>query len=377
MKGIASLKNISKGKLLLLIAAAVGSIAVIFLSIFLPIYLTRDKGNEGERDVHQDDTVDDYTFYINKTIWLIRYDRGIKCWLLFIGNEQVINKYDEISEFYIDGEGSVREWRSYPAMDEEFIKILYEEHKHLKNKLMTVQFEQESGTRKIEYPKEKRCGRISRRDFYNGMDDEQRQKYWAFKFSEENIKYIDKTPVIAPLTLREYFRLCRLYYLANQGDYIRDVPDDPKEAYMRFADGRTERMETVDLDDPQDFYDWVKKEGKWKGRSSIGHPHEITGKTYLYPHYTDGVNGYYLWSGFIWNYDKVVTFCHEPNLMLNDYKYLVDIIKGNGVLEVSPSFNRYGYPNEEFQEHVNYGDLTRKQKNKIVWDELLEAQIKQ
>jgi len=46
------------------------------------------------------------------------------------------------------------------------------------------------------------------------------------------------------------------------------------------------------------------------------------------------------------------------------------------MLEVTPSFNRYGYPNKDFQEPVNYDDLTRKQRNKIVWDELKEAQRK-
>ena len=325
---------------------------------------------------HIDDTVDDYEFFIHKTKWMLRYDRGIKCWLFFIGNELLINKYDTVGESYIDDRGNVRSWKLYPIMDEKFVKALHEEFMQLKSELIIVQIEQEDGTRKIDYPRNKQFGRISRKDFYNGMDDEWRQNYWAFTFSTEDIKYIDKQPVIAPLTLREYFRLCRLYYLANQGDYIRNVPDDPKEAYMRFADGRTEQMETVELDDPQDFYDWVKKQGRWQSRSFGGHPYEIIGKTYLYPHYTDGLNGYYVWRGFIWNYNEVVTFCHEPNLMLDNYEYLIEIIKGNGVLEVTSSYNRYGYPNKEFQEPVRYENLTRKQKNKIVWDELTEAQCK-
>jgi len=325
---------------------------------------------------HTDNTVDDYGFFIGKTRWTVRYDRGIKCWLLFIGNELIINKYDEAGENYIDGRGNVREWRSYPTMDERFVKVLYDEYKQLMSEIMTVQIEQEDGTRKIDYPKEKRYGSISRKDFYDGMDDEWRKLYWAFKFSLDDIKYIDKEPVIAPLRLREYFRLCRIYYLANQGDYIKDVPDDPKEAYMRFADGRTDQLDEVDLDDPQDLYDWVKRKGRWQNRHQGGHPTEITGKTYLYPRFTEGLNGYYSWSGFIWNYDDVVTFCREPNLMLSDKEYLVEIIKGNGYLEVTPSINRYGYPNEEFQEPVSYRHLTRKQKNKVVWNELTEAQIK-
>ena len=324
---------------------------------------------------YKDDTVDDYTFFIGTAKWVARYDKGIKCWLFFIGNELLINKYDEISDYYITTDGGLSQRYSY-SVDEQFLRILHEEYRYLIDKLTVVQSEQEQGLRKISYPKEKRYGCISRKDFYNGMDEEQKKSYWAFQFSVDDIKYINKQPTIAPLTLREYFRLCRLYYLANPKDF-KNVPDDPKEAYMRFADGRTEQMENVNLDDPHDFYNWVTKKGRWEGRHSIGHPYEITAKTYLQPHYTDGVNGYYVWRSFIWRYNEVATFCREPNLMLNNIEYLVDIICGKGALEVSPNINRYGYPNEKFQESVTYGHLTRKQKNKVIWNELAEAKIKQ
>ena len=46
------------------------------------------------------------------------------------------------------------------------------------------------------------------------------------------------------------------------------------------------------------------------------------------------------------------------------------------MLEVIPNFNRYGYPNKDFDEPVGYDNLTRKQKNKVVWDKLTEAEIK-
>lgn len=322
------------------------------------------------------DAFDDYVFFINKKRWTVRYDRGIKCWLFIIEFDVVLNKYDEIGEVFISPDGYLEELQLHSIEDENLLESLHSEKQQVISKLMAVQAEQKQGIRKIIYPKEEQCGCISRKDFYNGMNEEQRQKYWAFKFTAEDIKYIEKQPIIAPLTLREYFRLCRLYYLANRSEYMRDIPDDPKAAYMRFADGRTEQIETVDLDDPQDFYDWEHSRGRWRDRRSGGHPYEITAKTYLYPHYTDGLNGYYVWHGFIWNYDEAASLCREPNLMLSDSDYLVEIIKGNGLLKVTSSFNRYGYPNKEFQEPVNYLYLTRKQKAKIVWNELKEAQLK-
>jgi hypothetical protein len=321
-----------------------------------------------------DETIDDYLFYIDKTQWRVRYDRGIKCWMLFVGDELVINKYDEDGDYYITAGGSVGKWRSYPE-PERFAKELNDECRQVVDALITVKTEQESGARKIVYPKEEMYGRISRRDYYSGMSEEQRQTCWALKFSEVDIRYIDKEPVIAPLTAGEYFRLCRIYYLTNPTRY-HDVPDDPKEAYLRFADMRHDGLDEVDPDDPQDFYDWLKKRGRWEGRQELGHSCEISSKTFLYPQFIDGLNGYYLWRGFIWNYDEVVTFCREPNLMLSGKEYLVEIIRGNGMLEVTPGNNRYGYPNKEFQEPVYYKNLTRKQKNKIAWDELKESEIK-
>jgi len=326
----------------------------------------------------QNETFDNYTFFIDQKRWMVRYDRGIKCWMLFTEGDHgfILNKYDVIEDEYIDSRGGLAKLRS-ESIDERFFKHLRDEYGQLMARLTAIEAEQRQGIRKVVYPKRQQYGRISRQDFYKGMSEEQRQNYWAFKFAVEDIKYIVKQPVIAPLTLREYFRLCRIYYLANSGEFLfRDVPDDPKAAYMRFSDRRTEQMEAVDLDDPQDFYDWVKKKGRWKDRDCGGHPYEIAGKTYLYPRYTDGLSGYYVWSGFIWCYNEAVTLCREPNLMLSDGEYLVEIIKGNGMLEVTPSFNRYGYPNKDFQEPTNYDDLTQKQRNKIVWDELKEAQRK-
>jgi len=322
-------------------------------------------------------TDDDYVFYIDKERWTIRYDRGIKCWLFIIGYDLIINLYDEPSDIFIDRGGSIREWHYGERLDEQQTKRLLDEVTQIETALRTVAIEQEKGTRKIVFPKKKQHGSISRKDYYAGMDGAEHRQNWALAFTEDDIKYIDKEPVVAPITLREYFRLCRAFYLSYP-EWFKNVPDDPKEAYMRFADGRTERMEDVDLDDAQDFYDWEHRQGRWKGLWQVGgHPHEIAGKTYLYAHYTEGLNGYYVWRvAYVWRNFEAAKFCREPNVLLDDRALLIEIIKGNGTLEVVPSIYPYGYPNREYQEPVRYCYLTRKQRAKVKWDPLTEAQIK-
>ena len=63
--------------------------------------------------------------------------------------------------------------------------------------------------------------------------------------------------------------------------------------------------------------------------------------------------------------------------MLSDGKYIADAIRRNGKMRVDPYFMRpYGYPNDEYIQPVRYSGLTRKQKRKVVWDELTEAQVR-
>ncbi|MCL2143805.1 MAG: hypothetical protein FWH44_06090 [Methanomassiliicoccaceae archaeon] len=321
-----------------------------------------------------DETVDDYTFYINSEKWLVRYDRGITCWFLAVDGRLIMNRYDSDSEFYLGDRGSLERWRSHDFCPNS--KVLMNEYERVSEQIRLTEKEQERGTRKISFPKSKRYGSISMKDFCGGLDEYGKENFWALKFSEEDLGHICKQPVTELLTLREYFRLCRLYYTTDP-DISAEIPDDPKEAYLRFSDGRTDEMEDLDQDDPDDLYDWTNRKGRWADRYYGGHPHEIRFKTYLYPHFTDGKKGHYVLSDFIWNYDKAIGICREPNVMLSDGEYIACAVRMKGMIRVDPHFFRpYGYPNKEFIQPVRYEDLTRKQKLKVVWDELTEAQIK-
>jgi len=322
----------------------------------------------------QNDNLTDYTFYIDKAEWVFRYDAELKCWVLIVENEFVLNKYETESEFYINGRGCL-EKLSRSFLNEDILSRWRNDFESIKNLLLNVRREQEQGIRKIDYPKDSREGIISRKDYNSGVDKNNPQHYWSLYFSKDDIKYIDKEPTIAPLTLREYFRLCRVFYLSNP-EIFQNVPEDPKEAYIKFADGRTENLEMVELDDPQDLLDWKNEKGRWEKRRSGGHPYEIYGRTYLGLSYTDGYCGYYTWRGFIWNYYEAVTFCREPNVMLFNSEYIIKIINEEDIMQVIPSITPHGYPNENYSEPVRYEALTRKQKLKVVWDELEEAQYK-
>jgi len=330
--------------------------------------------NEKFDSSFSNETVDDYNFYMKDEEWLVRYDRGIRCWFLAVDGRLIMNRYDSDGDIYLSDRGGVEKWRSHNFYPNR--KILLEEYERISEEVRRTAKEQECGTREISFPKKKRYGSISVKDFCDGLDEQGKKNFWAMRFSEDDIRYICKQPTTEPLTLREYFRLCRLYYLTDP-TISRPIPDDPKEAYLRFSDGRTDEMEGVDQDDPEDLYDWEYRKGRWANRHQGGHPHEIRSRTYLSPHFTDGVKGHYVLSEFIWNYDNTVELCREPNVVLRDGKYIADAIRRNGKMRVDPHFFRpYGYPNEEYIQPVRYEGLTTKQKRKVVWDELVEAQIK-
>ncbi|MCL2797091.1 MAG: hypothetical protein FWD58_03445 [Firmicutes bacterium] len=82
----------------------------------------------------QDKTEDDYTFFVDKCRWTVRYDRGIKCWLFFTGDGWLLNKYDTVGDWYINAEGSCSQWSSCPP-DEAFIKKIHDEYRQLKSVL--------------------------------------------------------------------------------------------------------------------------------------------------------------------------------------------------------------------------------------------------
>ncbi|MDR0335194.1 MAG: hypothetical protein LBH69_04845 [Methanomassiliicoccaceae archaeon] len=321
-----------------------------------------------------DETVDDYVFYIKDERRLVRYDRGIKCWYLIADDKLIMNRYDSDSDIFICPEGHVKKWHSdhcYPNRE-----CVLKEYERISEGIRCAAKDQECGTRVLSFPKKKRYGRISLKDYCAGLDEWGKNNFWVMKFSEDHIRYICKEPTTEPLTLREYFRLCRLYYLTDTS-ISAAIPDDPKEAYLRFSDGRTDNMEDVDQDDPRDLYDWAYRKGKWACRYMGGHPFEIRARTYLNPYFTDGTSGHYELREFIWNYDSAVELCKEPNVMLSGRKYIADAIRQKGNMRVSPHLGRpHGYPNKEYIQPVHYPELTRKQKLKIVWDELVEARIK-
>jgi len=322
-----------------------------------------------------DETFDDYVFYMKDEEWLVRYDRWLKCWFLGIDNKIIMNRYDSDVDGYLDDTGQVKGWYSHHAFPR--MKDVLNEYERVSDAVRCAAEEQECGTRKLSFPKNKRYGIISIKDFCDGLDENGKNNFWLMRFSGDDIKYICKQPVTEPLTLREYFRLCRLYYLKDP-TISAPIPDDPKKAYLRFSDGRTDEMEGVDQDDPDDLYDWTHMEGRWKGRYQGGHPHEIRARTHLYPYFTDGKSGHYVLSEFIWNYDNAAGLYREPNVMLSDGEYIADAIRRNGRMRVDPHFFRpYGYPNKEFIQPVHYTALTYRQKRKVVWDELIEARIKE
>ena len=318
-----------------------------------------------------------YEFYVDKKHWVFRYDKGISCWMFIVDGEVVLNKFDGKSGEYITEKGYLMNfdtWQKPTRLASDFRC----EMTNAIDTMNRIKSEQQSGTRVIDFPKCRRIGKISRKDYWAGIDDKTNE--WSLAFTENDIPFLDKTPIVAPLTLREYFRLCHIYYKSRESDReencIKNVPVNTKDAYMRFSDKRTEDMEKVDLDDPQDFYDWSRRQGRWKERNQGGHPFEICGKTYLFPRYTDKQSGYYEWRSFIWTSHEAITLNREPNVALTDKDYILKVIKGEDWLEVTPDRNPYGYPNDEFTEYVQYENLAPKQKRKIIWNELLESKPK-
>lgn len=81
--------------------------------------------------------------------------------------------------------------------------------------------------------------------------------------------------VIAPaLSAREYFRYCKLAYVAGKRpDEEVDQSMSGRAMYRRFADGRHEGLLDIDEESTGEFGDWI--DGKHPKRSTGGHPWEI------------------------------------------------------------------------------------------------------
>ena len=50
--------------------------------------------NEKFDSSFSNETVDDYNFYMKDEEWLVRYDRGIRCWFLAVDGRLIMNRYD-------------------------------------------------------------------------------------------------------------------------------------------------------------------------------------------------------------------------------------------------------------------------------------------
>ncbi|TVR64540.1 MAG: hypothetical protein EA426_00485 [Spirochaetaceae bacterium] len=84
----------------------------------------------------------------------------------------------------------------------------------------------------------------------------------------------DVNVIVPALSAGDYFRYCKLAYIAGKGpDEEVDESMSGREMYRRFADGRHEGLLDIDEDSTGEFGDWI--DGKHPKRSTGGHPWEI------------------------------------------------------------------------------------------------------
>jgi len=91
---------------------------------------------------------------------------------------------------------------------------------------------------------------------------------------EDGLFLTEKNAVVSSMTAAEYFRYCRIAYMA--GRRKEDRIDDSlsgREMYERYADGRHEGLLDIDPSSEQEFADWI--DGKHPRRGGGGHPWEI------------------------------------------------------------------------------------------------------
>lgn len=91
---------------------------------------------------------------------------------------------------------------------------------------------------------------------------------------EDGFFFRQEKTVLPSITASDYFKYCRIAYLAGKRD---DETINPlltgRQMYERYADGRHEGLLEIDPDSAQEFADWI--DGSHPKRTPGGHPWEI------------------------------------------------------------------------------------------------------
>ena len=134
----------------------------------------------------------------------------------------------------------------------------------------------------LEYPLRNRYGviphalvRASLLDAYR-LDEElgKRKTLKLVRLVEDGFFLKDENTVVSSMTAADYFRYCRIAYIAGRrkGEMV-DASLSGSEMYRRYADGRHEGLLDIDPDSEQEFADWI--DGAHSKRVAGGHPWEI------------------------------------------------------------------------------------------------------
>lgn len=231
-----------------------------------------------------------------------------------------------------------------------------------------------------------RVGTISRHAYWE-VYPEEKTKY-ALSEHEKQVLMLEKpTTTTVPKTAREFYEACAVCYRAvgldDGGTLFTDTDEEhrryggvtPKELYYRYADGRDDGLQTVDLDSEEEFQRWLKHEPPYTYAG--GHPFEImfsfTGQHSIHLYLMDG--HLYLTGGA---FPANMTAC-KMYVALIDHGYAVEFanrdsillrIEEKDVVGIKPWFSYYGV----FDDDENVLDMIEldsdsypKLKDKIQW----------
>lgn len=151
-----------------------------------------------------------------------------------------------------------------------------------------------------------------RKDFRTGLSDSEISRFVA-----ECGKDIDDEKYLPEMTARRFYEACGVCYDAVPYDnkrylFYKESDEErarygnpeytPKEKYFLHADGRDDRLNTIPMDDPDEFNLWQSRKGEyyemtgshpWEIRTSGSIEHSI----HLFPYKTNDGRWYFLLSG--------------------------------------------------------------------------------
>ena len=242
---------------------------------------------------------------------------------------------------------------------------------------------------------EMKTGTIYQKDYWKIYPEHKEEMFKGL--SEENFRrlcqvansdFMSKEGNLLPVTRMKsptantFFEACLAGYLACHYD-VTDC--SPKEAYLRYADGRDEGLTEIDGDSPEAFKDWYLSPER-RG----GHPYEICrggNSTHIDLFIMRDNNGwYFMVQGRAW------TRCAEAtNIFLELYKrgYPVGLYDARYVAErfageskmgivprgVTPAYCESYFPDEEIHDFINlWEEDYEKLKDDITW--LLMEEVK-